>query len=427
MLRRMTVLAVDVGSSSVKAARLKGTEVLGRVRRVPFATVCDGSSVEVRPGDLQAAIHHAIDGLTRGVDAIVLGCMSPAMTLLDRRGKPLTNFITHQDRRSTAEAQQLAETIGEQRYRDLAGLAPTPGGVAATSFAWLKKHQPQTVKSAAGLAQLPTWIHASVTGRFALDPGNAGFTGLWSVQSQDWHDDLLAAAGVPRSILPEVHDGATTFAAKANALGVPTGMPVTVGVIDGSGVPLLGEARPGTLTNTVGSTDVLALVSDRPITGEGLMCRHLGTGDRWMIVATEAAAGSAIEWTRQTLFAGMSWPRFKQQMAAAMASPDTGGVVFNPSLAGSRLSVVQPTGAFTGLTLGTTRLRLLTAVLAAMSQSSQRRLDRLTALGVPLRPGVLTSGGESDLGRLLRRHWPKTLRMLELDQASLRGLGRLRG
>src|ERR1041384_2388173 len=115
----MRVLAIDVGSSSVKAAVLSGRRLLTPIARRPVATTVEPPRVEIpceplwrslvlAVRDLGAAVHRA--------DRIAIDAMSPSCVLLDRRGDPPTPLITHQDRRSIEEAHEIEDRFGQETH-----------------------------------------------------------------------------------------------------------------------------------------------------------------------------------------------------------------------------------------------------------------------------------------------------------------------
>lgn len=67
----------------------------------------------------------------------------------------------------------------------------------------------------------------------------------------------------------------------------------------------------------------------------------------------------------------------------------SGGVTFDPYMAGERTSIEQKTGAFQGLTLATTRTHLLSAIVEGLIKAGAGRLPLLAATGTPLLPAVL--------------------------------------
>ena len=136
----VTLLALDVGSSSVKAAVLTGTLPAGPLVRVPFPTLYDGVRAEVDPAGLLKAVGRAARSAVSGsplgksrIDLVALSAMSPSWVALDRRGRPLTPVITHQDRRSQAEARWIEAEVGLGRHLGLTGNRPVPGGISSTT------------------------------------------------------------------------------------------------------------------------------------------------------------------------------------------------------------------------------------------------------------------------------------------------------
>lgn len=430
-----TLLGLDVGSSSVSVGILRGTRVLAEAPRVFFPSRCDGPKVEVEPEDLLGAIRQAIAHLgpaAKQVDAIALAGMCPAWVALDKRGKALTPIVTHQDRRSVAEAHALEERIGAERHLHICGSRPFPGGISSTTWAWYLRHQPARLKRADLVGHLNTFLHRQMTGARVTDPSNASFSGLYqTLKLAGWSEELCANLGVNASFLPEIIEGdriggvITTEAAAR--FGLRAGTPMMTGIVDGSAGMLLAGAKIGQLFNVVGSTDVLALCTDRPRPHPQLLTRALGVQGKWVQVSTLAAVASALYWARAQFFPEVAIRDFpallrklsKQGVAAA------GTVRFDPSLAGDRMSIDQRQGAFTGLTLATTREQMLAAVIEALTQASAARLPLLEATGTKILRTVAISGGADRLDQLLHRDWPGRWQWRSVKEATMRGLGTL--
>ena len=151
----------------------------------------------------------------------------------------------------------------------------------------------------------------------------------------------------------------------------------------------------GQLFNVIGSTDVLALCTDLPVPHERLLTRGLGIGRRWLSVSTIAAAASSLYWAKVQFFPDWNLVQFRRAMAglAARGSEAAGDVRFDPHLAGDRTSVEQRRGAFTGLTLATTREQMLAAIIESLA----------TAGAAPAAVARRGQGQGAPLGRGLRR------------------------
>ncbi len=430
----MTTLGIDIGSSSVKAGILRGTDVVGKVARRRFDTQYDGVRAEVKPQDILTAICRAVADLgaaARRADVIGLSVMSPAWVAMNKSGKPITPIVTHQDRRSVEVAREIERRVGKARHLRLAGNRPFPGSIGSTTWSWYATHARSLMRRTDLVGLLNTFIHRQLTGARVIDPSNGSFTGVYETTTlAGWSDELCDAVKMPKSALPELLDanriGGHVTAAGARRLGVKQGTPVLVGLIDTSSAMLLAGAARGQLMNTCGSTDVLAVCTDKPRPHERLLTRALGIGRSWMSVGTIAASGSALNWCRQTFFSDCSDAEFWKHVAGANARGADVGLQFEPYLAGERTSIEQRRAAIAGLTLATTRDDILQALVDALAKASAERLPLLRSHGVPLKRSVVISGGvQNGLDKVLHRDWPGQWTFRVEDQAALRGLGKL--
>jgi xylulokinase len=192
---------------------------------------------------------------------------------------------------------------------------------------------------------------------------------------------------------------------------------------------LLTRARSGQLMNVCGSTDVLILCADKAVPQERLLTRPLGVPDKWTSVSTIAAAGSALNWVKRQMFPDLADAAFYKLQAKLAAAPivGEGTVRFEPYLAGERTSVDQRQGAFTGLTLATTREQMLSAVIESLAEISAARFPLLKKVGVAMRHDVVVSGGvQGGLDKILHRDWPGKWTFRVEEEASLRGLAELK-
>ena len=432
------MLAIDVGSSSVKAAVVDGPKVHGRIVRAFFKTDHNGVRVEVPPERVLRAIAAALRELgdpSRRVDVIGLSVMSPAWCAMDARGRALTPIVTHQDRRSVDIAWEIERRIGKARHLRLAGNRPFAGSITSTTWAWYLKHEPARLRKADLVGLLNTYLHRQFTGARVIDPSNASFTGLYSTLNQGgWSEELCDAVGVNQSALPEIRESDVVaghvLRGAAARFGLREGTPIVVGMIDTSAAMLLAGPRPGQLLDVCGSTDVLALCTDRPKPHDRLLTRALGVGrQRWMSVSTLAAAGSALLWARQQLFADRTDSQFRALLRQVSARPRSDNPIrFDPYLAGERSSMEQRQAAFTGLTLSTTGEDMLAAMIDALARASAERLELLSAAnpGVAIRRTVSVSSNAADrLDEIFQRDWPGRWTFRRETEASLRGLGRL--
>ncbi len=429
----MALLGVDVGSSSVKCAILNGSRIVGKTVTEPFQTRLVGNRAEVDAEGILRAIEKGLavlgkpGGRAGRCEAIALTNMSPSWVAMDGRGNAITPIVTHQDRRSVEIAEQLESRIGKERHLRLVGNRPFPGGISSTTAGWFARHQSDVMKRADLVGHVSTFLHRRLTGERVVDPSNASFMGLFDVVGlSGWVAEMCESVGVRMDQLPRIVEGdrvaGRLTAEAAGRLGLPAGMPMLTGVVDGSAAMLLSGARAGQLMNVCGSTDVLALVTTTPVPHERLLTRSIGMGRKWLSVSTLAAAGSALQWAKEQLFAEMSWDQFSRLLKQTGKSGSA--VAFTPYLGGDRMSVEQKRAEIRGLTLGSTRLDILAGMVEGLTRASAERLEHLRINPVRMRREVFVTGGASRVtGGIFQRDWPGKWTFRHEADATLRGLG----
>jgi len=135
----MRILALDVGTSSVKAAVLDvaAASPVGPVARVPYdLDHPTPDAAEVPPERLWSAVTAAARSAARaaeGAEAVGLSCLAPALVLLDAADRPLRPVWTHLDRRARPAARQVWAAVGPE-FLAATGNRPLPGGISVLCY-----------------------------------------------------------------------------------------------------------------------------------------------------------------------------------------------------------------------------------------------------------------------------------------------------
>jgi len=428
----MRVLGLDIGSSSVKAAVLTGPRVPKQIEHEGYTTDFGDGRAEIPVERITRAIKKAISRLdVKWIDYIIPTGMAPSWIAMDDRGRALSPVITHQDKRSIAEAHEIEKAIGRSRHLKIAGNRPVPGGISSTSCRWFAKHHKSDFRRVDLVGHLNTYLLRQWCDARAIDPSSASFTGIYKTTTLGgWDDRLADAAMVPAKALPQVIEGhqvaGHVTSRAASAFGLPKGIPVLAGVIDGSCPMLLAGAAVGQAVQVVGSTDVLAVCVDQARPMEGLLTRALGVGQKWVSVGTLAAAGTAVAWLRRTMFSDLTNDAFWKLIRKIGPDQKT-AVSFSNYLAGSRTEIDVPSATISGLTLACNREDVLAALLGDLRRSSTERLERFRAAGVKIsgKSILTTGGGDSTLAPILRCDFPKAWKYHHRNEATLAGVWKL--
>ncbi len=441
----MKVLALDVGSSSIKAAFCKNG-VIKHLERVEISSRFQGAQVEIPAADLLKSLRKAIGHITashHNIDAITLDSFCPGVVATDKSNAILFGCVTHQDRRSFRESSEIEQRIGKERHLQLTGNRPFPGGIGSTTLLWFKHDHPALYQKIAHIGQPTSLLIHHLTDKWVIDPSQAAFLGLYdSIKLSGWIPELCQLLGLENSQLPQILfadqvAGKVTRSA-ADQLGLPEGCPVFAGLVDTSAAMLATDCRPGRLVHSAGSTDVLALCLNKPSPAEDLLTRPLGTGHklpkRWLAVSTIAAGGSTMHWLKDNLFADYSPKKFhkltlrlgEKLQGAKVDVPSNTDVIFSPYLAGDRTATEARTASFEQLTLATTRQDMLYAAIRSLAQASRQRFERLSQIH-PVDTEIFTMGGQTQLAAIMHAHWPGKHTFTALESEAMTGLNRLAG
>ena len=132
----------------------------------------------------------------------------------------------------------------------------------------LKRTQPEVACRVAFVSSQIDYVFQSLTVCPGVSKFTASGTGLFNINTLDWDDDILEMSGVQRgqlSPLQEAFHTAPMLASMAERVGLPSGVPVTVGCADGAMNQVgAGGIRGRTMSMSVGTSGALRAVHDEP-------------------------------------------------------------------------------------------------------------------------------------------------------------------
>lgn len=397
----MSVLAIDLGTGSVKAALVEDDLTVSRhaSRPYPVHAPVPGSALG-RPAEwaaaVEAAVTEVLDAAGTGTgprrpDAVGLSGQMHGLVLLDPDGVAVTDALLWPETRATAELERLRSMLDG----DLARLAnPLVPGMAGPLLAYLSRTDPDVVRRAAHAVQPKDWLRAALVGPngVGVDPSDASATLLWDVAADGYSSAALMALGIDTVLLPPVRRSRDVVGETTGALGVPAGVPVVTGAGDtacaalGTGTlrPGRGQVSIGTGGQTLVPVDV-AVPDARPV-----VHTYRDAGDGWYRMGAVQNCGLALE--RVLGWLGASWD---EALAALAAGSAVTPPVFLPHLSGERTPWLDPAmrGAWTGLGLEHDRGDLLRAALLGVACSVADAWDAVLAAGDGPADVLLVGGG----------------------------------
>ena len=374
----MKFLSIDIGTSSVKTAVVnENLCVLASSKKDYRIRVSNADWVELDADSVLGAIIDSIKALpdSRDADMVVFDNFSPSLVLMDRDGNAIYPIITHMDRRSKKQTQDILRDFGHDRFQAITGIQPFTGGASITSLLWIKENCPDKFRNCHCLGHINTYIYKQFTGQWAIDTVNASMTGMYETLSGNgWSGEICGAFGIPLGVLPDISYAGTLrgnlTGSIARLSGLKEGLPVALGTNDAAAAQVgAGNRSSGDILNICGSSEMISILTDKPTANDSYYLRCFCLPGLWQIFAI-TAGGFAIDWFREQFCRELSARQFfDEELEEAIAICDKNLTVgYAPYLAGDRQSITPKKAAISGLTLDTKRIHVLAGILLGMHQ-----------------------------------------------------------
>ncbi len=404
-------LGLDVGTSGVKAELVHPEgHVLASVTTPLTLQTPKPGWAEQDPDAWWAATVDSIRAVrsfrsNADIASIGISGQMHSSVFLDRSGTVIRPALLWCDGRTTAECREIEQRVGgEDRLRDLAS-NPALEGFTLPKVLWLRNHEPAAFNRLATVLLAKDYIRYRLTGELATEPSDASATLMYDTAHLKWSDEILAAVGLSKSILPAV-GGSSEILGRvnpdaSNATGLAVGTPVVGGGADNAcGAAGVGVVSPGEAVASWGTSGTLLAPLAEPKVDPQLRAHtfcHVVPGV-WYLMGVVLSAGGAFSWYREQLardIAGSPNANMMLNHEASSIPRGAEGVTFLPYLQGERTPHrnANARGAILGLTLAHTRGHVTRAVLEGICFALRDSLSILQSLGLSPNELLLTGGG----------------------------------
>ncbi len=383
----MQFLALDIGSSFIKGAVLDSEKLtIEHVTRVPFPEPISGlpsGYFEIDPQLVMAAVREVLDKLLAQAPkalGVQFSSQMGGVILVDSNGKPLTNYISWRDQRTTEQSAcgesylaGIRNWLGEERLQNMGNELRAGSPLAILS--WLQNQgllEPQSVALSLGdfvLGELCSSEVSHVDRTLAL--------GLLNLPRNDWHYYAWASFGLDVLDWPNLGNAwnvAGTW--KVRGQEIPCYPPIGDHQAALAGALL----NSGELSLNISTGSQISLLTDEFVPGNYQTRPYLD--GRYLNTITHLPAGRSLDVLVKLV--NKPWPEI---IKAAEAAPDTdlsANLTFFEGPLGSRGSISNITTE--NLSVGTlfrAAFRNMAANYAtcAARLSSEKNWDRIVFSG----------------------------------------------
>ncbi|EDU8207620.1 xylulokinase [Salmonella enterica subsp. diarizonae] len=398
-------LGIDAGTSEIKTLVLDDHGVIIAVTGAPLTVQRPHPHwSEQQPEEWWQALNQALAQLRHKVGkrwsdirAIGLSGQMHGAVLLGHCGEVLRPCILWNDTRSAEQCETL--TRNSPQLHRIAGNLAMPG-FTAPKLLWVAEYEPDVFAQIAYVLLPKDYLRWRMSGEMVSEMSDASGT-LWlDVARRDWSDDLLAASGLNRTMMPQLVEGSQISCFLSADIAAQWGLPDGVIIAGGGGDNAasavgIGAVNTGDTFLSLGTSGVLFAVNDRyrpnPQSVVHAFCHALP--NRWHQMSVMLTAASALRWLCQLV--GSDENTLMAEVEQMTDEQREQSPLFLPYLSGERTPHNDPwaQGAFHGLNHITTRAHLGYAVIEGVTFGLADGLRVLSESGTELTECSLVGGG----------------------------------
>lgn len=237
------LMALDAGTGSIRAVifDLEGNQI--GAAQYEWSHLSDPNI----PGSMEFDLEHNWDLACKSIStvldktkispdqilAISTCSMREGIVLYDEKQQPIW-ACGNVDARATQEVNELKELYNHTFEETLYHISGQTLALSAVPrLLWLAHHRSDIYRKTKAITMISDWLGFMLSGQLAVEPSNAGTTGMLDLHTRQWSPMLLDMAGLNSTILPPVKEtgevlGQVTKQA-AEITGLKEGTPVIVG------------------------------------------------------------------------------------------------------------------------------------------------------------------------------------------------------
>ena len=417
-MKKDLLIGIDLGSSNVKTLLVNEQCETVAIESQEYQPIFPRQGwIEYDPNDWWNAVKNTLKKVLNrskadprrvaGIGVSGLGCCAVPM---DEKGQLLYNALPWSDLRAEKEAEFLLNNCSAELTK-ACGLTPTALNTIP-HLLWIKNERNDIYRKLYKFTESSGFIIQRLTGEFILDVASASMVeyGI-NIRTLSYDRDLIKAMQLDFDKFPRLlpnRDVAGTVSRQAAAeTGLEEGTPVACGGNDlpagavGSGALFPGQAfyYSGTGSNATVLTDQLFTTSPHLL---HCLCTH--DPKIKMLDGVQGSMGYSLRWFRDTLggleqsasqiLSGAVNPFEIMDKEASEVDAGAGGLIFLPFLFGHFNPVLNPraTGVFFGISPGTTRAKMIRAIIEGCVFNSYESYCHMEGLGIDYKEIIFVGG-----------------------------------
>jgi xylulokinase len=411
-MKKKILLGIDAGTSSLKVCAFSLDGSLVKKISKPITLLSNNAypelDVQAYWGTVSDALREISSNALFDIIGVGLSTTCPTMIIMDEDYEALRPGIPYLNNCASSYVDSFISRLGGlATFLDKVGNYPATSTCSIANVAWVRDMEPEVWKRAKFIGMLNSYLAAKLTGKSAIDPTQASYSGVFDMKGETgWDEELLGLMQLePSLMLPimECTEQVGCVSEKASELtGLPTGVSVAIGSADTAAAAFgIGFVDKDIAFESVGTSGVLSLLLDRPKFDPLFMNRRHVIPGLWLAHGAMSMVGGALDWLRMNIFDVLDTPEALNELAE-QGVPGANGVVFLPYLSGERCPVWDPKakGVWYGLSITTDKIDLIEAVYESSAYALRQMSEHAKkTIGLEMKKIIAVGNGTKS------NHW----------------------
>lgn len=396
----MFYIGIDLGTSAVKLLLVDADgKIHGSVSKdYPLYFPHPGWS-EQNPEDWWSAVKEGLTELLNGIDktevaGIGCGGQMHGLVVLDENDEVIRPAILWNDGRTAAEVDYLNGVIGKEKLSSLtANIAFA--GFTAPKILWMRNNEPEKFERIRKIMLPKDYINYKLTGVHSCDYSDASGMLLLDVEHKCWSKQMLDICGVTEDMMPKLFESYDVIGTVSADIGLPKSVKVVAGAGDNAAAAVgTGTVGDGACNISLGTSGTIFISSEKfGVDHFNALHAFAHADGNYHLMGCMLSAASCNKWFYEEILKTDDYKA--EQSSITEDKLGKNRVFFLPYLMGERSPIndTDARGAFIGMSMDTSRVDMVQAVMEGVSFAIRDSFEVAKSLGIDISRSKLCGGG----------------------------------
>jgi sugar (pentulose or hexulose) kinase len=410
-------MAIDLGTTTLKIAIFTLNGEVAASSSLEYQLSYPGkdmveNNVEAYWDSIRLLISQTIKKLkdeSSDILAVSLSSQGETIVPVDKNICPLRPAIVWLDRRTNAEAENIANTFDEAELFRITGLPFSDPSWPASRIKWIEKNELNIFKNTYKFLLLKDYIAYKLTGKIFGESTVYNSSYYYDINNLKYYKPMLEYLNITEKKLPEIVYTGTVMGKISKQAAEETGLSADTRYVSGAmdqvaGAVGAGNIREGIATETTGSAFAMIVTTDKPIIDikTKIPCQLHALKGKYCLMPYSNTGGMVLKWFKDAFFNNSENNDIYRTMDTEASAVPAGSesLIMLPHITGALFPENNPMarGVFFGIDINHKRGHFIRSILESIAYMLKKDLEIFSKNNISIKKIISMGGGaKSDL------------------------------